>query len=161
MAPWAASALETYLAIYAPATPCRKENQLTLSEEIYYCNLYYILKLQFSFFSSQINLFLDLFFSLQYFLSKLNFHYCNSRRDNLCCHGSVVSWVFWRRSLGRFLSDKSPQDLAVEVAKVGRFTFQDIVINCLSVLAKNCYKRNKKSLSIVFVVANSVFSRLC
>ena len=34
MAPWAASAFETYLAIYAPDTPRRKENQLTLSENL-------------------------------------------------------------------------------------------------------------------------------
>ena len=141
-----------------------KENQLTLSENLLLQLVLY----------SETAIFILCYFQIKSpaifrlvflksfqvnILSKLNFHYCNSR-DNLCCHGSVVSWVFWR-SLGRFLSDKSPQDLAVEEAKLGRFTFQDIVINCLSVLAKNCYKRNKKSLSIVFVVANSVFSRLC
>ena len=67
----------------------------------------------------------------------------------------MVSWVFWRRSLGRFLSDKSPQDLAV-VAKVGHFTFQDIVINCLSVLARKCYKR-EKSHSLLFLLLQTLF----
>ena len=72
-----------------------KENQLTLSENLLLQLVLY----------SETAIFILCYFQIKSpaifrlvflksfqvnILSKLNFHYCNSR-DNLCCHGSVVS----------------------------------------------------------------------